>query len=104
MQQGAIFERGGMWYLQSWRTDFVGGRDVKRLVAVQLVQKDGNHRNERDVRIRCAQQLSPPGDAFGFSSRQAVQRTRNCRGLQNDRTGSMDSFKERPETAALVFR
>lgn len=32
MQQGTVFERRGMWYLQYWRTDFVNGEDKKRRI------------------------------------------------------------------------
>jgi len=58
MQQGTVFERSGMWYLQYWRTDFVNGVDVKRRVTEMLVPKDDQHRTLRDVRIRCARRIS----------------------------------------------
>ena len=72
MQQGTVFERSGSWYLQYWRTDFVNGGDKKRRVTEMLVQKDGQHRNERDVRIRCATRISDILNPINLRTHQAA--------------------------------
>ena len=70
MQQGTVFERSGMWYLQYWRTDFVNGADKRRRVTEMLVPKDDQHRNERDVRIRCARQIGDKLDPINLRTHQ----------------------------------
>jgi integrase len=57
-QQGTVFLRNGSWYLQFWRTDFVQEREVRRRISQKLVRKDDEYRSKKDVRTRCAQQIT----------------------------------------------